>query len=662
MKKTKRLLFLCLTVAILVVSMTVLASAADGKYYLLKDEYGELENGQAVSYDFTMPANGKSTIFFFGYYGDYEKNSNSEYEYTYGNCDLTIVNDEEETVYSTKRRISYDDVKIEVELDKGNYTLTIETGDEDYFVYRMSMYLSSKFKATKVTLDKKSVSLEKGKSTKLKATVSPKYCTETLTWTSSNSAVATVDKNGKVTAKALGKATVTAKCGSLSAKCTVAVNKTTAEVSEGEKIKLASYVKKISGYKEGKWTSSDKKKATVSSSGVVTAADIGTCNIVFKAPDGTKYTVALKIFSQPLIVYLKENSKIKTGGSKKHSFSIPANGRAIINVYGVYREQYSEDGYWYSSANMSLKVLDSDGDEVAAKKMYFPTDVVENSWTVDLKKGKYTLVIKDIEKEKGYSFVNSVLIGYSSCVKVKTNKISFKKKTIKLAKEEGTYLTPVVTPYYSNDTQKWTSSNKKVATVSDYGYVIAKELGKTTVTVKSGSKTAKCTVIVNKADASVLKNKTVKLASYVKQIPNYKKGKWSSSDNSVATVNSSGTVTGKKSGSCSVVFKATDGTKYTFALKVKAWVTAKVTEVKDDRCWIRIDNNTGKDITYITLDIKQYDNRGYKLQSPYDYYYINDTLPSKWYGTYSFWINDDSRSAKVKIRKIWFSDGTTYTP
>jgi uncharacterized protein YjdB len=44
----------------------------------------------------------------------------------------------------------------------------------------------------------------------------------------------------------------------------------------------------------------------------------------------------------------------------------------------------------------------------------------------------------------------------------------------------------------------WTSSNKKVATVSSKGKVTAKGTGSCTVTLKTSKKTYKCTVRVNK--------------------------------------------------------------------------------------------------------------------------------------------------------------------
>jgi hypothetical protein len=62
---------------------------------------------------------------------------------------------------------------------------------------------------------------------KLAAAVSPDNATDkTLKWSSSNSAVATVDNSGNVTAVGLGTATITVACGEQSARCSVTVEST----------------------------------------------------------------------------------------------------------------------------------------------------------------------------------------------------------------------------------------------------------------------------------------------------------------------------------------------------------------------------------------------------------------------------------------------------
>lgn len=66
--------------------------------------------------------------------------------------------------------------------------------------------------AKSIKLNKKSATLNKGKSLTLTATISPKNTTnKTVTWKSSNTKVATVNSKGKVTAKGAGTAKITAK-------------------------------------------------------------------------------------------------------------------------------------------------------------------------------------------------------------------------------------------------------------------------------------------------------------------------------------------------------------------------------------------------------------------------------------------------------------------
>ena len=78
---------------------------------------------------------------------------------------------------------------------------------------------------TSVSLNKTALTLDVGKSYTLTKTVSPSNAVTSYTWSSSNTSVATVDKNGKVTAKASGTATITVKTSNgKTANCKVTVN------------------------------------------------------------------------------------------------------------------------------------------------------------------------------------------------------------------------------------------------------------------------------------------------------------------------------------------------------------------------------------------------------------------------------------------------------
>ncbi len=77
-----------------------------------------------------------------------------------------------------------------------------------------------------VTVSPKTLTLEVGKTSKLSASVAPANAKDqTVTWSTSDAKIASVDKQGTVTAKAAGEATITATAGGKTASCTVTVNK-----------------------------------------------------------------------------------------------------------------------------------------------------------------------------------------------------------------------------------------------------------------------------------------------------------------------------------------------------------------------------------------------------------------------------------------------------
>ena len=85
---------------------------------------------------------------------------------------------------------------------------------------------------TSVSLNKTSLTLDVGKSYTLTKTVSPSNAVTSYTWSSSNTSVATVDGNGKVTAKKAGTATITVKTSNgKTATCKVTVNLPTPQIT-----------------------------------------------------------------------------------------------------------------------------------------------------------------------------------------------------------------------------------------------------------------------------------------------------------------------------------------------------------------------------------------------------------------------------------------------
>lgn len=149
-----------------------------------------------------------------------------------------------------------------------------------------------------VELDRSSLSLTKGDVYTLNATVKPDDATDkTVSWKSSNTAVATVDSNGKVKAIAGGSATITATAGGVSAKCSVTVtvsvtsvslNKTSLNLMVGDTETLSATIYPSDATnKNVTWKSSNTSVATVQS-GKVSAVGVGTAQITVTTNNGSK--------------------------------------------------------------------------------------------------------------------------------------------------------------------------------------------------------------------------------------------------------------------------------------------------------------------------------------------------------------------------------------
>lgn len=115
----------------------------------------------------------------------------------------------------------------------------------------------------------------------------------------------------------------------------------------------------------------------------------------------------------------------------------------------------------------------------------------------------------------------------------------------------------------------WTSSNKKVATVSSKGVVKALKKGKTVITAKYGKKKLTCKVTVKQPVTSIKLNKTSAMLNKGKSLTlkatvlpgnaNNKSVTWSSSNEKVATVSSKGVVKAVGNGKAVIVVKVKDG-------------------------------------------------------------------------------------------------------
>ncbi len=186
-----------------------------------------------------------------------------------------------------------------------------------------------------VTLNKTKAIVYVGSSLTLKATVSPENATnKKVTWKSSNTNVAVVNANGKITAKKAGTVTISVLTidGNKKAVCkvtvkkqpvkSVALNKTKATLYTGEKLTLKATINPSNATnKKITWTSSNSKVAVVNENGIVTAKKNGTVTISAVTADGNKKAVC-KITVKNY--YTVEGSGVNLASTDK--VWIPTNG------------------------------------------------------------------------------------------------------------------------------------------------------------------------------------------------------------------------------------------------------------------------------------------------------------------------------------------------
>ncbi len=160
---------------------------------------------------------------------------------------------------------------------------------------------NSNVPVTKITLNKSSSQLSIGKTETLSATITPSDATrKALTWSSSNTNVATVDGNGKVTAVGKGTAIITATAtdgSGVSASCTytvvklvnsITLNKTSSTLLKGKSEQLtATVLPTDASNRSVTWSSSNTSVVKVSSTGLVTYVGKGTATVTATAKDGS---------------------------------------------------------------------------------------------------------------------------------------------------------------------------------------------------------------------------------------------------------------------------------------------------------------------------------------------------------------------------------------
>ena len=404
-----------------------------------------------------------------------------------------------------------------------------------------------------ITLDKNYLELTEGGTGTITATVKPDNATnKTVTWSSNNPLIASVDQNGTVTGQAEGTTTITAKAGGKTATCTVTVKKgvvavesitldiTSAILNTGETLTLIATVKPDNATnKTVTWSSSNSSVATVDANGKVTAVAQGTVTITAKAGDKTATCT---------VTVMKGNVPVESLTLDKSSLEL-TEGETATLIATVKPDNATDKTVTWSSSNPWVATVDQNGQITAVR-----AGEATITATVGGKYAYCTLIVKNKE--------------------IAVESITLDKTSLELFEGEFAMLYATVLPWNAPDkTVTWTSSNPSVATVDQNGRVTALHEGTAAITAKAGDKTATCTVFVKMMvipvywiglDHNYLELKegetTTIIATVKPDNATNKTVTWSSSDPSVATVDQNGRVTALHEGTAAITAKAGDYT------------------------------------------------------------------------------------------------------
>ena len=371
----------------------------------------------------------------------------------------------------------------------GTATITVTTEDGNKTATCNVTVTPVVINVTGVTLDKTTVSLEEGNTTTLTATVAPANATnKAVTWSSSNTSVATVD-NGKITAIKAGTATitVTTEDGNKTATCNVTVtekaptiinvtgvtlDQTTVSLEEGSNTTLTATVAPANATNKAvTWKSSDDSVATVDN-GKVTAVKAGIATITVTTADGNK-TATCKV-------------------------TVTEKAPTIINVTGVTLDQTTVSLEEGSNTTLTATVAPANATNKAVTWKSSNTSVatVDNGKVAAVKAGTATITVTTEDGSKTATCEVTVTAKAPTIISV--TGVTLNKAAVSLEEGNTTTLTATVAP--ANATNKavtWSSSNTSVATV-DNGKVTAVKAGTATITVTTadGGKSAVCEIKV----------------------------------------------------------------------------------------------------------------------------------------------------------------------
>lgn len=374
-------------------------------------------------------------------------------------------------------------------------------------------------------------------------------------WESSDPDTVSVDKDGNVKGRAYGSAKITCRVGNvISNECTITVGKSytgvkldkeTLTLRKGRSGRLTAENLPQGNTEKAdyKWKSSDPSKVSVDDTGKVTALDYGRATITVKI-DGTNYTDSCVVTVTGQMTGVELN---------KHETAVMKGKKTQLVAQALPKDTTDPVSFTWESNDPSIATVDTDGN---VEGISFGTAVIKVTC------GGFT----DTCTVYVTGQVSAINLLPSSVVLPKggTQQITVSLEPAEVAGN------PVVT---------LTSSNGNVAEVNDAGTITAKGVGSCTITAEYSGLKAECRVIVDaldiRCDDAVVSSVTLKpgqsknlvAAWHVQGSDEIPSVRWKSSNTSVASVDSDGTVSGLKKGTAVVTASTADG-KFTKTVSI----------------------------------------------------------------------------------------------
>ena len=423
-----------------------------------------------------------------------------------------------------------------------------------------------------ITINEGQVSIERTKTTQLTVTILPEDAGDkSVTWSSDNDDIATVDDKGLVTAVATGTTTITATTNDgsgLTAECQVTVtplkatgiklDKTEVSLERDATVQLAATVTPDNADDRTViWSSNDNGIARVDDSGRVTAISVGTTTITAKTNDGSGLTASCTVTVTPKLV--------QSITMDDEALTLEVDESTILTAT-VYPQDADDTSLTWRSNNAKVATVE-DGKITAIAVGTAIITVTSNDGSNMTADCQVTVIPKRVKS------------------------ITINEGQVSIERTKTTQLTVTILPEDAGDKSvTWSSDNDEIATVDDKGLVTAVATGTTTITATTNDgsgMTAECQVTVtplkatgiklDKTEVSLERDATVQLAATV--TPDNADDRtviWSSNDNGIARVDDSGRVTAISVGTTTITAKTNDGSGLTASCTVT--VTPKLVQ------------------------------------------------------------------------------------